>query len=102
MNLRAGCAAEHRGEGHVAPRKIRWVDQHPSLVVDRARRGKRDAAYLFAPTMTIDLRRRPVDQRLGGWQERRLGFDAGDEVSIRARERDSDLGSAEVDSGQHM
>ncbi len=101
LNLGAGCAREHGHQGHVLPRKVRRVDEDAVLEVDRAGRGDGDAAHLLATAVLVDLGRGPVDHRLRRSQRGRLGLDAGDQVSIRARKGDSDLSPAEIDAGQH-
>jgi predicted O-methyltransferase YrrM len=51
--------------------------------------------------MLVDLGGGPVDHRLGRPERGRLGLDAGDQVSIRTRKRDTDLSPTKVDSSKH-
>ena len=94
IHLRTGGAAHQRHQRHVLPGQVRRVDEDAALEVDRSWRGDCDAAHLFPPPMAVDLRGRPVHHRLRGGQRVGPGLDAGDELSVGARERDPHLRSA--------
>ena len=101
IHLRARGPAHERHKRHVLPGQVRWIDQDASLEVDRPGRCDGDAANLFPAAVAVDLARRPVHHRLRGWQRMSPRLDAGDELAVGARERDPDLRSTEIDSGQH-
>jgi hypothetical protein len=102
LDLRPRGAAHHRHEGHVLPWQVGWVDEDAALQVDGPGRRDGDAAHLLAPAVAVDLRGSPVDHVLWRLEQRRFRLDACHELAVRARERDTDLRSAEVDARQHV
>src|SRR5256885_349552 len=94
LDLGPGGAAQHRGEGYVLPWQVGRVDQDAALDVDRTGGRDGDAADFLAAAVTVDLRRRPVDQSLRRAEQGGPGLDAGEQFAVGARQPDAHLGPA--------
>src|SRR5229473_8441732 len=83
VHLGAGSAIEHCRQGHVLPRQVGRVDEDPALEVDRAGSADGNAGHLLVAAEALNLGGCPVHQALWRLEQRGLGLDAGDQVSVR-------------------